>query len=181
MLANIHNAPVEGNFCNGGGKAIKPQIVMDYNHPMGYVDKGDRMANSYSISSRTFKWMKKLYFHMLDLAILNSHILHSFCGCKKMSNRDFQFTLVRNMLAHAGPDQRVPRAWGRPPNVETHVTRLEVCSSKHWPILSETQLRCHMCKARGVTQKVFVKCRKCEVRLCIKKTCFEDYHIKAQF
>ena len=33
-----------------------------------------------------------------------------------------------------------------------------------------------MCKARGVTQKVFVKCRKCQVGLCIKKTCFEDYH-----
>jgi len=30
------------------GKAINTQIVMDYNHHMGYVDKGDRMANSYS-------------------------------------------------------------------------------------------------------------------------------------
>ena len=46
MLTNIHNAPAEGNFCNEGGKAIKPQTVKDYNHHMGYVDKGDRMANS---------------------------------------------------------------------------------------------------------------------------------------
>jgi len=38
----------------------KPQIVTDYNHHMGYVDKGDRMANIYSISRRTFKWMKKI-------------------------------------------------------------------------------------------------------------------------
>jgi len=68
MLTNIHSAPVEGNFCNEGGKAIKPQIVMDYNHHVGYVDKGDRMANSYAISQRTFKWMKKLVFHLLDLA-----------------------------------------------------------------------------------------------------------------
>ena len=41
MLTNIHSAQAEGNFCNGGGKAIKLQIVMDYNHHMGYVDKGD--------------------------------------------------------------------------------------------------------------------------------------------
>ena len=61
MLTNIYNAPAEGNFCNEGGKAVKPQIMMDYNHHMGYVDKGDRMANSYSISLRTFKWMKKLF------------------------------------------------------------------------------------------------------------------------
>ena len=41
MLTNIHNAPAEGNFCNEREKAIKLQIVMDYNHHMGYVDKGD--------------------------------------------------------------------------------------------------------------------------------------------
>jgi hypothetical protein len=42
MLTNIHNAPAEGNFCNEKGKAIKLQIVMDYNHHMGYADKGDK-------------------------------------------------------------------------------------------------------------------------------------------
>ena len=61
MLTNIHNAPLEVNFCNGGGKAIKLQIVMDYNHHMVYVDKSDRMDNSYSISWRTFKWTKKIF------------------------------------------------------------------------------------------------------------------------
>jgi len=52
MLTNIHNAPAEGNFCNEAGKAIKSQTVKDYNHHMSYVDKGDRMAKSYSISRR---------------------------------------------------------------------------------------------------------------------------------
>jgi len=139
---------------------------------MGYVDKGHRIANSYSISHCTFKGMKKLFFHLLDLAILNSYILHSSCGGKKISHRHFYYTLMRNMLAHAGPEWRVPRALGRQPNFESHVARLEVLGSKHWPIPSETQLRCHICKARGVTQKVFVKCHKCEVGLCVKKNMF---------
>jgi len=60
---------------------------MDYNYYMGYVDKGDRIANSYSLRRQTFKWMKKLFFHLLDLAILNSYILHSLCGGKKISQR----------------------------------------------------------------------------------------------
>ena len=85
------------------------------------------------------------------------------------------------MLAHAGPERRVPRPLGRPPNIESHVARLEVCSCKRWPIPSETQLRCRMCKAWGVTQKVFMKFHKCEVGLCIKKSCFGDYHTKTQF
>jgi len=108
MLTNIYNAPVEGNFCNDGGDAMKPQIVMDYNYDMGYVDKGDRKANSYSINLRTFKCMKILFFHLLDLAILSSYILHSLCGGKKIPHRNFEFTLVRNMLAHAGPERRIP-------------------------------------------------------------------------
>jgi len=62
ILTNIHSAPVEGNFWNEGGKAIKPQIVMDYNHHMGYVDMGDRMANSYSISQCTFNGQKNCSF-----------------------------------------------------------------------------------------------------------------------
>ena len=89
MLMNIDSSPAEGNFCNGGGKAIKLQIVIDYNQHMGYVDKGDRMANSYSIRRHTFKRTKKLFFHPLDFAILNSNILHSSCGRKKISHRDF--------------------------------------------------------------------------------------------
>jgi hypothetical protein len=85
MLTNTDDVPAEGNFWNEVGKAIKPQIVMDYNRHMGYVDKGDRMANSYSISRRTFKWTKKLFFHLLDLAILNSYILYSSSGGTKIS------------------------------------------------------------------------------------------------
>jgi hypothetical protein len=80
ILTNIHDAPAEGNFCDTNGKAIKLQIVVDYNHHMGYVDKGDRMANSYSINHHTWKWTKKLFFHLFDLAILNSFIFFFIRG-----------------------------------------------------------------------------------------------------
>ena len=47
-MTNIHNPPQEGNFRNEQVNMIKLEIVADYNHHMGYVNKGDRMANSYS-------------------------------------------------------------------------------------------------------------------------------------
>jgi hypothetical protein len=53
VLTNIHDPPAEVNFCDNNGKAIKPQIVVDYNRHMGYVDKGDRRAETYSINRRT--------------------------------------------------------------------------------------------------------------------------------
>ena len=76
ILTNIHDAPAEGNFCHNNGKAIKPQNLADYNRHVGYVDKGARMENSYSIKRRTWKWTKKLFFHLFDLAILNTYIHH---------------------------------------------------------------------------------------------------------
>ena len=41
----------------------------------GYVNNSEHMANSYSMSQRTFKWTMKLFFHLLDLTVLNSWIL----------------------------------------------------------------------------------------------------------
>ena len=108
VLTNIHDPPTEGNFCDNNGKAIKPQIVADYNRHMGYVDKGDRMTETYSINCRTWKWTKKL-FHLFDLAILNSYILFSSLGGKKNLLKDFWLTLMRNLLAQAGQERNERR------------------------------------------------------------------------
>ena len=51
---------------------MKPHKVEWYNRHMGYVDSSDHMANSYSMSQHTFKWTTKLFFHLLDLTLLNS-------------------------------------------------------------------------------------------------------------
>jgi hypothetical protein len=58
MLTNSHDWPQEGNFLDEQGNVIKPENVEDYNRHMPYVDKGDRMANSYSVNCRIWKWMK---------------------------------------------------------------------------------------------------------------------------
>jgi hypothetical protein len=36
ILTNIHDPPAEVNFCDNNGKAIKPQIVVDYKSHMLY-------------------------------------------------------------------------------------------------------------------------------------------------
>jgi len=102
LLTNIHDSPTEGNYRDEHRNAIKPAVVADYNRHMGHVDNADRMANSCMASRRTWKWTKKLFFHLLDLAIVNSYILLSSCGGKKISHRDFRLTLIREMLARVG-------------------------------------------------------------------------------
>jgi len=59
-------ASVEGNFCNEQWKAMKLLLMEDYVYHMHYMDKGDRMASSYSMSHCMWKWTRKLLFHVVD-------------------------------------------------------------------------------------------------------------------
>ena len=72
MLTNIDPTPAEGNFCGDNNHPVKPHIMEKYNRHMDYVSSSDRMANSYSMSPHTFKWTTKLFFHLLDLTVLNN-------------------------------------------------------------------------------------------------------------
>ena len=157
--------------------AIKPSVVVDYNTHMGYVDKADRMTNSYSISRRTWKWTNKVFFHLLDLTILNSFILLSSCGAK-LSHRDFRLALVCNMVEEAGRGPHRPqRSMGRPPAVSSAISRSEEANRHHWPTSSDTRLRCRVCSSR---RKQSIIRTKCDVGLCISG-CFQQYHTKATF
>jgi hypothetical protein len=53
ILTNMHAPPVEGNFTQESGQAIRPGVIEDYNAYVGFVDKSDRMVNSYGIARRT--------------------------------------------------------------------------------------------------------------------------------
>jgi hypothetical protein len=79
---NVHSPPVDGNFRDESGHAGKPHVIEDYNAHMGFVDKSDRMVKSYGISQRTWKWTKKLFFHFLDMTILNAYLFYKSYGGK---------------------------------------------------------------------------------------------------
>jgi hypothetical protein len=140
--------------------------VEDYNWHMGYVDKSDRMGNSYSISRHTWKWTKKLFFHLPDLTILNSHILLKSCG-SKLSHRDLRLTLVRNMVQFAGPQPCPLQSVGRPLALARRIGRLEESSHQHWPTATEKRMDCVVCHARTKRCRIQTKCEVCNVGLCI--------------
>jgi len=97
MLTNMDPPPAEENFCDNSNCPMKPHIVERYNWHMGYINNSDHMTNSYSMSRSTFKWTTKLFFHFLDLTVLNSWTPLSSCGAK-YTHRDFRLLLVRNLI-----------------------------------------------------------------------------------
>ena len=115
MLTNMDPPPAEGNFCDDSKHTVKPHIMEWYNRYMGYVDNSDCMAGSYLMRQRTVKWKMKLFFHLLDLTVLNCWILLSSCGAK-YTHQDFRLLLVRNLIEEDGNSQDcpTPRLIGRP-------------------------------------------------------------------
>jgi len=177
MLNNMDPPPAEGNFCDNSNCPVKRHIVEWYNQHMGFVNISDCMANSYSMSQHNFKWTTKLFFHFLDLTVLNSWVLLSSCGAQH-THQDFRLLLVRNLIEEAGKSQGcpAPSLVGRPSVAAANIVRLDSRYNQHWPAKS-TQLRCHLCSSRGQRKTTVYKCAKCDVSLC-GMPCFMEYHTK---
>lgn len=161
MLSSMHH-PAEQT----ASKEIrKPKIVADYNMNMGYVDLSDRMANSYSVERRTMKWTKKLFFHLLDITVLNSFLL--FKG--EENHRDFRLSLIRSLIKI----HEIPKVLSTP---KSPGTSIRFDGSGHWPLNGKNRRRCVVCHKNGLQRRSTVICVKCNVALCIDKDCFGMYH-----
>ena len=55
------NLPASGHFVDEEGKMPNPACIKSYTKSMGFVDLSDMMANSYSISPKTWNGLKTLH------------------------------------------------------------------------------------------------------------------------
>ena len=141
------------------------------------MDKSDRMVNSYGIARRTWKWTKKLFFHLTDMAILNAFLLHKTCG-GKMTHKRFREVLVRNLITES-LEQNVTASGvsrGRPSPSVSQIRHLEVKHSQHWPSKGK-QRRCRVCAMNNKRGSTLYFCGKCDVGLCIVD-CFKRWHTR---
>ena len=130
----MQSPPVEGNFTDDSGHAIKSRVVKDYNAYMGFVDKSDRTVNSYGITRRSWKWTKKVFFHLTDMTILNAFLMHKSSG-SKMAHKSFQEVLVRNLIILSRGENMTASgaSRGRSSPFASQLTHLEVKYSEHRP------------------------------------------------
>ena len=87
VLTNIHDPPREGNYRDEHGNVIKPGIVVDYNLTWGTFTIQIGWPIATQPATKHGSGQKKLFFHLLNLAIVNSYILLSSRGGKKISHR----------------------------------------------------------------------------------------------
>ncbi|KAM8718230.1 hypothetical protein ACLKA7_000932 [Drosophila subpalustris] len=51
-------------------------IIKEYNHHMGGVDLMDGLIGRYHIRMKARKWTNRIFFHLLDMAMVKAHVLY---------------------------------------------------------------------------------------------------------
>ena len=108
MITTMHDDSMgEANVRERGGgiaNVAKPYAVLCYNKYMSGVDRVDQMMSYYPTIRRTVKWVKKLFFWYLMLAIQNSHVIHNHKRVatrkSKLTLLEFQMELVDHLCIH---------------------------------------------------------------------------------
>ena len=84
MLTTIDNANVKKqvtrNIKNPGGGWTNSNVqqlgvIANYNKYMNAVDRSDQILATNNINRKCVRWWKALFFHLIDIAIVNSYIL----------------------------------------------------------------------------------------------------------
>ncbi|GFX20398.1 piggyBac transposable element-derived protein 4 [Trichonephila clavipes] len=124
----------------------KPKIVADYNKHMGYVDLGDRMSSTYSFARRTRKWTKKLFFSLIDIAVLNAFLMFKSCRTSsKFSLKEFRMNLITSLIGkinHKNAEHSVIKK-----------VRTNDNTFSHWPFDEKKRRRCTYCAKKNVQKK----------------------------
>ena len=95
-----------------------PVMLEKYNQFMGGVDKSDQLISYHKISRKTVKYWKTTFYHLIDVVIVNAHILYSWCQLqiseKPVTENQFRDALVLKIISNYGTGTRPQDNFGRP-------------------------------------------------------------------
>ena len=165
-------------------KINSPKAVSTYNKNMGYVDKFDQLIALYDIDRKSKKWWHRIFFHFIDVAVINSYILHKMLTNNEIKTaKEFRLNLLYSLCGMKSEATSLKREL--PPNTEdTPSFKRKVSDDKrfsnveHMPVKGKPR-RCAYCSTRAKPHKSSYSCKTCNVGLCFYQkgiTCFEKYH-----
>lgn len=183
MLSTLHNNRMETVTSAYHGNIEKPKCIVDYNQNMGGVDKSDMLLSTTETVRKSIKWYKKVFFHLLDISVLNSHCLFKVKTGSGINLLDFQRQLIKEIIEKYKQVQPRPSS-SRPMTGHSPLRLIERHFPSMYPRLPGTNKsvskRCVVCAASKKRRETSYTCRKCNVPLCVVG-CFEKYHTNKKF
>lgn len=135
LLSTMH---ATANLTDSGKKnrktnepKLKPECVISYNKNMGGIDRSDQLLACFPVMRRYHKGYRKIFWYILDIALVNSMIIHKkLSGNKKLGIGDFRINFAEQLLSSATLPPYNSR--GRP-SAEPSPLRLQAKTWAHFP------------------------------------------------
>jgi hypothetical protein len=189
MLSNLHSEKTvitdKVDYKTGDFK-LKPECVVDYTKNMGAVDKVDRILGFGEATRKSFKWYKKIFFRILDIATINSHFLKKMKSKNDISFGDFRQNLIRQMIQKYHKERPSTSGGRRPYDSPLRLdrTHFQIPVPQTEAGKGKTRRRCHVCKNTTLRpqkrQETKYMCEECGIAMCVYP-CFKDYHTKINY
>ncbi|KAF7646266.1 hypothetical protein LDENG_00190600 [Lucifuga dentata] len=148
-----------------------PDVVIDYNRYMGGVDLSDALIQYYSVLGKTMHWYKTLFFHFLDIAIVNAFILHKDLAFQReetpLLQKQFRELLLKELLEES-------KTVDKPGSCSS-----SACMPAYYgQTATENRKHCVLCRTKGKKAKMPIYCTKCNISLCLTSTrnCFVEHY-----
>lgn len=190
MLSSLYDNSTEEvrRTAKGGVEEVikKPTVICRYNESMGGVDVADHFISSYSFTRRSIKWWRKIFFWLLEVAVVNSFILYNTNrdpGIPHLRQKMFRKELIRKLVGNV---RNTSRKRGRPSNIDED-ERLNGKLHLIYELEDKTKKKdCVVCTTREQGQSGRKRTR-FYCKTCAKQPglhpgmCFERYHTLKKF
>ncbi|CAH1983893.1 unnamed protein product [Acanthoscelides obtectus] len=156
---------------------------------MGGVDLLDSMLGYYRIKIRSKKWYLRIFFHFIDMCVVNSSLLWRRHNKLHMSLADFKVAIA-DALCNSGKSA-LSRKCGRPnanlehaylektkrrPTAESPHVEVRKDGMDHLPEWRENER--NRCRHPDCKYQSYIYCVKCQVPFCLNKdrNCYLRFH-----
>ncbi|KAG0443072.1 hypothetical protein HPB47_015317 [Ixodes persulcatus] len=149
-----------------------PEVILEYKFMEG-VDKLEFIMSLYPIRSRTRKWTVRVISHFISFGLSNSWLEYIRDASEERLPKKATKDIRLPSLETTQPSKKPHNAEALP----TNTVRYD--GQSHWPEHVGASFA-HRCRREGCKGKSRIRCRKCNVFLCltVENNCFLGFHTK---
>ena len=165
----------------------QPKAISNYNKYMNAVDRSDQILATNNVLRKCMRWWKTLFFHLIDIAIVNSFILFKEHQANKPGEKalrrpgDYSLSSFREEIVRQLCD--FPEYDDPPTSTRSMPARnLNVFEAVHMPEFSDVRRRCVVCYKQGRGEpKVHSYCSAPQcggkyMHVSREHNCFKEFH-----
>uniref|UniRef100_W5N8P6 Si:dkey-19f4.2 n=1 Tax=Lepisosteus oculatus TaxID=7918 RepID=W5N8P6_LEPOC len=159
-----------------------PDTVKDYSRHMGGVGLSDALIQYYILAHKTRKWYKKLFFHFIDIAVVNSFLLHKELAesqsFQALTHKKFREELCKQLGSVGVEEQQEASTSTAAGCFPIAISQGQVVDPSRKTTIGRKI--CVVCAKKKHKIKTPWKCERCDVALCliVDRNCFREWHQK---